>query len=133
MIRTCLALICLSLPASAQTLCDDLDTLQSDSLVLPQGTATCRSSLAQGGERNMHCALEFPYRSQAATDAFDALVAELASCLGQGATMTTDQSVNHPDAYDLREFVLDGRRFAVSIKDKGALQQTLVFVRVQLQ
>jgi hypothetical protein len=44
--------------------------------------------------------------------------------------MATDQSVNHPDAYDLRLFRLDGAEFAVSLKDKGALQQTLVFLRV---
>ena len=121
----------LGAPIAAQTLCDDLNALQSDTLVLPQGTADCRSSLAIGGARTMHCALEFPYRSQAATDAFDALLIDLTTCLGPTAIMTADQTVNHPDAYDLREFVLDGRSYAVSIKDKGALQQTLVFVRVQ--
>ncbi len=89
-------------------------------------------SLALGGARNMHCALEFPYRSAAATATFDTLLDEMTQCLGPTASVTTDQSVNHPDAYDLREFKLDGRSYAVSIKDKGALQQTLVFLRVEL-
>lgn len=132
MIRYCIALMLLATTSVAGTLCDDLNVLDADTLDLAQGTAACRPSLAMDGVRHMHCVLEFPYRSQAATDAFDALNGNLAACLGPSAVQNTDQSVNHPDAYDLREFDLGGRGYAVSIKDKGALQQTLVFVRVQM-
>jgi len=61
---------------------------------------------------------------------FEATKQGLAACLGPDAKETTDQIVNHPDAYDLREFELDGSTYAVSLKDKGALQQTYVFLRV---
>ncbi len=79
----------------------------------------------------MHCNWSFEYRSDVAGQAFEGLVTALATCLGPEATMTSDSSVNHPDAYDLRMFEQNGQEFAVSYKDKGALQQTLIFVRVQ--
>lgn len=122
----------LGTPAGANTLCDDLNALgDAGTLALPQGEATCRASLAMSGARHLHCSLEFAYRAPAATAAFDALSDALAACLGPDATMVSDMSVNHPDAYDLRVFTARGREYGVSIKDKGALQQTLVFVRVQ--
>ena len=130
--RASIALILLATTAQADTLCEKLDTAQPGILVLRQGPAECRSSLAMGGAQHIHCAQVFAYRSEAATDAFDAVLHDLTQCLGPTATQTTDQIVNHPDAYDLREFDLDGRGYAVSIKDKGALQQTFVFVRVQM-
>jgi len=120
-------------PAGAQTLCDQLNDLQGDVVILEQGTAQCRTSLAMNGARNMHCYLTFGYRTPLATETFQTLSADLAACLGPDATMEIDQSVNHPDAFELHEFDLGGRSYAVSIKDKGALQQTLVFVRVELQ
>ena len=133
MIRLCVALTVLGSTCVAGTLCDDLNALQSDQLVLAQGVASCQSSLMLGGARNMNCVLEYPYRSAQAARAFDDIRADLAACLGPQATEVIDRSVNHPDAYDLREFDLNGRMYAVSIKDKGALQQTLVFVRVQME
>lgn len=126
------ALMWLGSAARANTLCERLDQVHADALILPQGDAVCRTSLAMDGMRNMHCALEFEYRSADARAAFDGLVAEMAACLGPDATMSGDQAVNHPDAFELIEFDLNGRSYAVSIKDKGALQQTLVFVRVQI-
>jgi hypothetical protein len=130
MIRVACLLAVLAAPAAAQSLCEVLDQHDGDVLALSQGTAHCDTSLALGGTRNVHCVLEFAYRSEGATRAFEALVAEVTACIGPAATITLDQSVNHPDAYDLREFEEGGRSYAVSIKDKGALQQTLVFVRV---
>jgi len=99
-------------------------------LELAQGAADCRESLALGGARSFHCFLAFEYRSDAAIEAFEDIVTEVTACIGPMAIIKTDQSVNHPDAYDLREFQTGARSYAVSIKDKGALQQTLVFVRV---
>ncbi|MCF2869880.1 hypothetical protein L0664_02255 [Octadecabacter sp. G9-8] len=131
MIRLAAILAILACPVTAQSLCDVLDDLDGDILDLPQGQANCRTSLALGGTRSIHCALEFSYRSDAAVQAFDELVTQMTACIGQDATVTRDQSVNHPDAYDLRTFENGSRAYAVSIKDKGALRQTLVFVRVQ--
>ena len=123
-----------ALPAVSDTLCDTLDALTSGQtmLLLPQGEATCRPSLAMSGVRNMHCSLEFAYRAPAATQTFNVLVDDLTACLGPDATVVSDQSVNHPDSYDLSVFTHQGREYAVSVKDKGALQQTHVFVRIQL-
>jgi hypothetical protein len=130
MMRVASLLAALAAPASAQSLCDDLDTFDGEVLELGQGQAECRTSLALGGAGSTHCLLEYPYRSDEATQTFDALLIEMNACIGAGATITQDQSVNHPDAYDLWTFEDGARSYAVSIKDKGALQQTLVFVRV---
>ena len=100
--------------------------------MLAGAASSCRASLGLSGERHMHCNWMFPYRAPAARTAFENLTRELTECLGPEAEMTTDQSVNHPDAYQLFQFDLLGREFAVSIKDKGALQQTHVFVRVEI-
>lgn len=123
------------MPAVAGTICDDLITMANGDqspLMLSDQPAECRQSRGLSGERHIHCNWGFAYRSTAATSAFETLTSDLSACLGPDAVETADQIVNHPDAYDLRQFVLDGRAFAVSIKDKGALQQTLVFVRVEI-
>lgn len=130
MLRLAVIMAGLASPIGAQTLCDTLDTLDGAALELAHGTADCTDSLALGGARNIHCVLAYPYRSVDATRVFDALVDEVTACVGLGASIIQDQSVNHPDAYDLRTFEGGTRQYAVSIKDKGALQQTLVFVRV---
>ena len=130
MIRTAILCAALAGPAAGQSLCEILNQHDGDTLELAYGRAHCGESLALGGARNVHCVLVFAYRSEDATRVFEELVQEVTECVGSSATITTDQSVNHPDAYDLREFQDGTRAYAVSIKDKGALQQTLVFVRV---
>jgi hypothetical protein len=130
-----------TLPAQAASFCDDLGMLAQlgdtgASLRLPQETsgqlASCRTSLTLNGGKAMHCYWAFPYRSDAAKDVFVSVIAEVSECLGPDAIQSRDQRVNHPDAYDLRLFEVGGQEFAVSLKDKGALQQTLIFVRVPL-
>lgn len=130
---------------AADTFCADVEALTgsgaTQALVLPDGlssamtvserTAECRTSLALSGGSHVHCNWSFGYRSDQAKQVFQELNSAMATCLGPEATMATDSSVNHPDAYDLRMFDRGGQEFAVSLKDKGALQQTLVFVRVQ--
>ena len=130
MIRIASLVAMMAGPVAGQSLCDVLDQHEGAMLNLPRGSAACRDTLALGGARNIHCVLEFAYRSVDATRTFQELVAEVTACAEPGALITVDQSVNHPDAYDLREFENGLRSYAVSIKDKGALQQTLVFVRV---
>lgn len=130
---------------AADTFCADIEALaepnalhvftlpaaQSGAMSLARRTADCRSSRAVSGARHVHCSWSFEYRSDAAATAFQRLTGALAGCLGPDVSMTVDSSVNHPDAYDLRIFDRKGQEFAVSVKDKGALQQTLVFIRVQ--
>ena len=134
------ACVCALITGAAQAqFCDDLTGLaaQADTAAtldlpstVPSQTATCSTSPGLSGVRNVHCHWTYDYRTPEAIDAFEAVTAALSVCLGQNAVMATDQSVNHPDAYDLRLFRLDDAEFAVSLKDKGALQQTLVFLRV---
>ena len=42
----------------------------------------------------------------------------------------TGPLVSHPDSYHLRQFQVDEKTVSVSLKDKGALAQTYVFLRV---
>ena len=39
--------------------------------------------------------------------------------------------VNHPDSYDLRQYAWEGGVVSLSLKDKGALGATMVFLRMQ--
>ncbi len=71
---------------------------------------------------------QFDYRAAEAEVAFNALLDQMRRCAPEAGT--EDQGVNHPDFYDLRLFRVEGREVGVSLKDKGALQQTLVFLTV---
>ena len=78
-----------------------------------------------------HCGWEFPYRAKHAYDTFDEFVRKMTGCIGQRATVHTDQSVNHPDYYSLRRYQMEQAEVSVSIKDKVSLGKTFVFIRVQ--
>ena len=118
--------------AHADAYCADLTALADGSaaeISLPSGApGICTTSLDLSGARALNCRWPFDYRAQAATDAFDTLLDATAKCLNTGGT--TDQGVNHPDSYDLRMFATPTAQISVSIKDKGALQQTFIFLRV---
>lgn len=77
------------------------------------------------------CAWDFPRRAPAASERFDGLVQAMTLCFGERARLYEDQSVNHPDSYSLRGFELPQAEVSVSIKDKGALEKTFVFLRVR--
>ncbi|MDG1169095.1 MAG: hypothetical protein P8N14_07850 [Sulfitobacter sp.] len=68
----------------------------------------------------------FAYRSDSATQAFETLLRQIANCGGE--SVKQDQDVNHPDFYDLHLFNFAENTVGVSLKDKGALSQTLVFL-----
>jgi len=91
----------------------------------------CGTSLALSGARSVHCAWPFAYRAQAATQTFVQVSELLSRCLDADSPASDDQIVNHPDSYDLRVFVTDQVTVSVSLKDKGALQQTFVFLRAE--
>ncbi len=78
-----------------------------------------------------HCGWAFPYRVKQAYDTFDALVRGVNQCIGRRATLHIDQSVNHPDYYALRRYETAQADVSVSVKDKSALGNTFVFIRVQ--
>ncbi len=93
--------------------------------------ATCSRSIATGGAQSVHCSWPFAYRSVAARQNFDTLLLNLAQCFDKGITVSSGQGVNHPDSYDLRLFTSDKAAITASLKDKGALQQTFVFLRAE--
>ena len=90
--------------------------------------ANCTHSRGLGGALSLHCARAFEYRSTDATMAFDSLLGQVSSCAA--AIDRDDQSVSHPDSYDLHQFQLDTGTVSVSLKDKASLAQTYLFLRV---
>jgi hypothetical protein len=89
----------------------------------------CAPSRGLGGTVALHCAWPFEYRSMQALDAFDYLLGQVAACANPIAADLS--SVSHPDSYDLRQFSSGMGVISVSLKDKGALNQTYVFLRVE--
>ena len=127
------ALILTATPAAA--FCPQLEALftGSKTITLPQPfdtDANCTTSLALSGETSTHCAWPFDYRAPKATQAFEAVIQAVPNCLATSLQVENDQDVNHPDFYDLRIFQAPEGEVGVSLKDKGGLQQTYVFLRV---
>jgi hypothetical protein len=138
MIRVTLAAVVLATSAQADPFCDALAVLattDAPSLNSPDGgeAANCRMSLMLGGGTQVHCSWSFDYRATEAQSAFKGTIAAVKACLGPDIHSTLDQVVNHPDFYDLQTFTTDGSTVGVSLKDKSALRQTLVFVRIEQQ
>lgn len=94
------------------------------------GDETCSLLLQLGGAKVMNCHWAFAFRDDQARAMFDALVEQIQACDGTRTVLEQDQRVNHPDSYDLRKFVYTDISIDVSLKDKGALQQTFVFLRI---
>jgi hypothetical protein len=78
-----------------------------------------------------HCGWEFPHRAQEAYDRFDDLVRRVDACIGRDVVGQNDRNVNHPDTYALRRYETPRAEVSVSLKDKSALEQTFVFIRIQ--
>lgn len=127
-----MALLMLGTGASASGFCATLlhPSLAFDQTsALPDHTtaqAGCRTSLSTDGTTSLHCMWSFPYRADVATQSFDALLGQIIACGAKRVTL--DQDVNHPDFYDLRQFSFENRTIGVSLKDKGALAKTLIFL-----
>lgn len=129
-------------PADAGPFCGELssaidaaadgDARAADvSISTPGGSPTparCAFSTDMSGARSLACRWAFPYRAPEANTAFSRLLDEVAAC-GGAPSATADAPVNHPDSYDLRLFDFRGDMIAVSLKDKGALGETFVFLR----
>lgn len=132
-----------AVPALATSFCDGIEALQSaaterqagaafpDALTmqLPDGTiASCDYALELGTGWAVHCAWGFGYRAPEASDVFAGVLEGMTACYGP--QIAADTAVNHPDSFDLRQFAVDEGTASVSLKDKGALQETFVFIRV---
>ena len=91
-------------------------------------SATCQSARQTTGEA-LFCYAEHTFRSETATDMAQRIEADIAACFSAPARQP-DTGVNHPDSYTARWFDVGDARISLSVKDKGALGKTLVFLRV---
>ncbi len=136
--RGAVILCCLlpGLPAGATDFCAEITRLLTDrdswagTLELAGAQATCRTALSLEGTQSLHCGWGFDYRAPAAQAQFDAGLAALSDCLGEDAAVQPDQMVNHPDFYDQRVYTTPSGELGLSLKDKAALGQSFVFLRI---
>lgn len=106
------------------------DTDSYTTTLVLDGASSCH--VTKTSSRNWYlCGWEFPYRAQRAYDMFDELVAKMNDCIAGRATLHSDRNVNHPDFYSLRRYEMEQANVTVSVKDKAALGNTFVFIRVQ--
>lgn len=92
------------------------------------GQAKCSASRTLGGGSTRHCYWVFDYRSDAATATFENAIKAVTQCLETQEVSPIGPEVNHPDSHAVRTYDIEGGTLTVSLKDKGALQQTLVFL-----
>jgi hypothetical protein len=79
------------------------------------------------------CSFEFPFRDNEARTLYDAYARELEVCsnFGEFAEVQEQDAVNHPDSFEQTTFdIYKGPQASISLKDKGDLQKTYVFVRL---
>lgn len=121
--------------AQAEGLCDQLTAIMGKPATDGQhvtldgnGKSDCAVSLDLSGAKALNCAWDFPFRDGTAREVFAGTLARLQVCFGADATL--DQPVNHPDFYDLRVFQTELGEVGLSLKDKGALQRSYVFLRI---
>ncbi len=103
------------------------DVAQAKAVFSPD-PATCSVAHQTSGE-TLFCYAEHPFRSETATEQAERIEAEVGACFNAPARQA-DAEVNHPDSYTARWFDVEGARISLSVKDKGALGKTLVFLRV---
>lgn len=82
-----------------------------------------------GGAEVSHCYSAFAYRDAAALQALAELYADLSACFGARRAQETGALVNHPDSFEQAQFCMNSGSLSLSLKDKAALQETLVFIR----
>lgn len=129
---------CLPLPVLADP-CPALHALiKASSTDFAQGApddpfasaAGCGLSQNQNGSKTYLCHWEYGYRADAAFAKFDALDADIRACLTEATALPSDLSVNHPDSYDLKRYQTGQIVISAALKDKAALAQSLVFLRI---
>lgn len=130
MIRTFAVLSAILAASPALADCAGLlkrDAAAAASLFAPD-TAICPTAQQTTGEA-LFCYSEHPFRSETALIRAEQLETELSACFAAVPTIA-DVTVNHPDSYDVRHFNVQGARISLSVKDKGALGKTLIFLRI---
>ena len=124
------ALIALASPTLAQD-CSVFHSLdQFEVTNLAPDNATCATYLTDTAQTGVSCHWPFAFRKGQARVFADTLAQTLLACRDVSAP-DTDQAVNHPDSYDAQVWRAAVARYSIAVKDKGALNQTLVFLRME--
>ena len=121
-------------PGFAESDCQLANTIKmliSNNLVAAVDEVHCQTYLSQSGSEGASCAWTFPYRAKEAVEFYDRARREIARCHLKAPASASDLRVNHPDSYDLEEFVGEDGTMSVSLKDKGALGNSFVFIRFE--
>lgn len=122
----------ISLVETARTNFSNISHVQSlkDGNSILANATSCRLALQLGGKKQLICSWQFNYRDTLATEQFIKLNSQLRTYSRETSTVIEDLDVNHPDFYDLKTYTQTETVLAVSLKDKAALDQTYVFLRV---
>ena len=94
------------------------------------GADHCDVSHDELGAKTYLCRWTFPYRASVATRVFEDMDRDIGQCFENAVALPADKIVNHPDSYDLRRYRIENMMIAVSLKDKAALDRTLMFLRL---
>lgn len=127
---SCALLMSLPVSAAADGFCDMLKQMVASKTVASTDDMVCSTSQGVSGTVAQHCRWPFAFRAPAAEAAFEKMSDDVAACLNAPA-LPEEGGVNHPDSYDQRLFRTPEATVSVALKDKGALQQTFVFLRVE--
>ena len=125
------AALLISASAGFAGACDRVSALEAfASSGTPPAGAACTTYQGQSRRAGVSCHWTFTFRADAANTQAADLWSSLKDCRA-GAELGPDAQVNHPDSYDLREWSAGRDIYRVSVKDKGALGETLVFFRYE--
>ena len=109
----------------------DKNALLSDKMLAEELNADqCALSNAGGGLFAHVCQWSFHLRDPEAVSFFEEFEADALACLPLGAPLAPDQQVNHPDTYALKQYPFKDGVLNLSLKDKGNLGRSFVFLRV---
>ncbi len=132
-----IALIIVATPVSGQDMstCPTLAPIFTskgsdlDTIAVATGADSCTGELGLNSQKSLVCRWDFDFRENASSALFQALITEAQSCFGADTELAADKQVNHPDSYTLKRFQVGELVLNISLKDKTALEKTLVFVR----
>ena len=96
-----------------------------------KGARACQMTRSLSGANGFVCSWAFPFRDAEARDFFEVSQSQISTCFPNALETVEDEGVNHPDSYTQRRYVSDGAVVRVSLKDKSALEETLVFMGVE--
>ena len=91
--------------------------------------AMCHSTQTSFGTGKL-CRWSFDYRDPSALEWAGELETRILDCVPAAVALPPEPGVNHPDTHLVQNYRIDGRRVALSVKDKAQRQQTHVFLHV---